>query len=86
MSNRDADGAKDDSGTPRFEYLVIANCEHCGQEVKYTEEFENPVALDRGVSIKWSHCPYCGNAPTWWDVTEEYEIDRVLPTQERENQ
>lgn len=78
MSERSADG------TDRFEYLVIATCSSCGQEVKYTEEFEEPVALDRSVSIKWTHCPYCGTAPTWWDPVEEFEIERVLPTQERD--
>lgn len=68
----------------QYEYLVIANCDHCDQEVKYVEAFEKPVALDRGVEIKWARCPYCGEGPGWWDVAEEYEIERVFPTQERE--
>jgi len=72
-------------GTERFEYLVIADCGHCGQELKYVEEFDEPAPLDYGVEIKWGRCPYCQGpmAPAWWDVKSEYEIERVKPTQER---
>lgn len=74
------------SSTERFEYLVVADCEHCDQEIKYVEEFDEPYPLDYDIEIKWGRCPYCQGpmAPAWYDLKEEYEIERVTPTQERE--
>jgi hypothetical protein len=71
-------------------YLIEAKCPHCRQITGFVEERVNPVQLMVEVPVSAEHCPECG-IHLWsegyeWDVQEEAEIERVQPTQERENQ
>jgi len=70
-------------------YLIQAKCPHCEHITGFVEERANPVQLMTDVHLSAEHCPECG-IHLWsegyeWDIQEEAEIERVPPTQEREN-
>jgi len=72
---------------PMTLYMILAGCPACGQEVLHTEETDGPVDLMQDVPITARYCPLCGfdvgTSSEEWDVREDYEIERVPPTQER---
>lgn len=71
-------------------YLIVAECPLCGGQNRIVESREKPVNLMQDVRITVRCCELCGREVGRdgheWDVHEEAEIERVQPTQERENQ
>lgn len=75
-----------DGGQSLILYLIRAQCPNCDEITGFVEERVRPIALDTDVHLSAEFCPNCsffvaGEAS--WDVHEETEIERVLPTQER---
>ncbi len=66
-------------------YLLLAGCSVCGEEVLHAEETDGPVNLMQEISITARYCPICGSDIDRigeWDVREDFEIERVKPTNE----
>lgn len=66
-------------------YLIKARCPFTGDVVDLLEETEESVPLDYCVPIETEWCPCCGEPVSvgGWDVVEEFEVETVLPAEER---
>lgn len=76
-----------EDGTDHYLYAVSAACPNCEQVTQFVEATDEPVALDRDVSLGGkTHCPECGihlpSVGEEWDLQAEHEIEAVEPTQE----
>lgn len=68
-------------------YLVVVGCPNCDETVRFVEESDDPIDLMQDVPLSVNRCPYCAafvpEETGEWDVQEESEVERVVPTQER---
>lgn len=68
-------------------YLLIVECPHCNEKTQFVESRDFEVNQMQSVELHADYCPHCG-LHLWtegleWDVHEDAEIERVIPSTER---